>query len=313
MVNREKVRARAEKREEERKKSTEGSFSFWRPTGEHHIRFLSNLNTGDCYWEAKKHSFINDDIKNVVCPKSADEVLGIRNSCPICDLAKIYFQDNNREVARKMSPKTRFTFTLLDMDQIDQLKEEELKEAGNLIYLFERGPRFFDDFCQYIIDEDWGDVTSPSEGITFKLKKTGSGINTKISLLPSPQGQSALPAPLQEIVETDFPVFDKIIFPSVSAREIYYLLDDEHREVLAEHGKTAENYQDKSVLDIMFGDEGELDEEKSDEVVEETNESQINEKNEEESKEEETNDIDELKKKVKAKAAAMKKKKGVKP
>ena len=304
MVNREKAQERAAKREGERAKASQGSFSFWKPSDKHLVRFLSDPVTGDCYWEAKKHSFINADIRNVVCPKSADEDLGIRNACPICDLASAYFAEKKTEEARNATAKTRFIYTILDMDQIAALKDEELKEAGNVIYVFERGPKLFDDFIQYVVDEDWGDITDPESGVTFTMKKTGSGTGTKISLLPSPQGQSALPAPIQEIIESQFPNLDRLIYPTVSARQLYYLLDDHHRDVLAEHGKNVDNYLDVSVFDTITGVE-KKEEETEPEPVEET---PVEEPKEEEPETTAT-DIAAMKAKIKKQAAALKKKK----
>jgi len=321
MVNREKVRERLAKREEEKKRRLASSnWQFWSPTDKHYIRFLSDPETGDCFWESMKHRFINDDIRNIVCPKSMDEQLDMVNACPICDLADIYFKNDEVDLAKKLVAKTRFMFTILDMDQIEELDEDELEAAGNLIYVFERGPQLFDKFAPYIDDEEWGDITSPSEGVTFKLTKTGTGFDTTIDIIPSPKGQTALPQVLQDLVENNFPNLDRLVYPTVPARDLYYFLSDDERAVLAEHGKTAESYLDVSVYDLVVGN-GNNEEPEEEEIVEESQDEdgagsfmedlqavvdEVNEKIKQ--KTASKGNVDELKKKIKEKAKALKKK-----
>lgn len=274
-INREKLKERFDKRQEERVLGL--PYQFYTPKGGEgsRVRFISHPETGDSYFETMKHHNPSPDIMSVICPKAKDDELGVRNVCPICDLVNVFREAGETDRISDLRAKSRFYFVLFDLDELKSITDEELENVGSLIYVMEKGPRMFDTFCEYALDADYGDITSLDDGITFKLKKTGSGRMTKTSLIPDPKAKPALPEALQTQAQERFPNLDSHVYPTMSAREIFYLLSENDRGLLEEGGKSAEDYPDVSIYDLIMGNNEEEEEPVEEEPVEEEVEKEV--------------------------------------
>jgi len=116
------------------------------------------------YAETKIHRIPDGDgnTKNVHCRKIHGE------KCPLCDAYYAFWERVNNghkefeTMARQIKPRARYYMNILDRDT------EDIKILSVGVILFKK-------IVAAMLDEDFGDITDPSEGHDFKIVKIMEG------------------------------------------------------------------------------------------------------------------------------------------
>jgi hypothetical protein len=132
------------------------------PEGSNAVRILPwKDEEREFYAETKIHRIPGPDgsVKNVHCRKVHGD------KCPLCDL---YFglwktgRKEDEDLARQIKPRARYYMNILD------------RESGD-VKILSVGVILFKKIIGAMLDEDFGDITDPTEGHDFKIVKEMEG------------------------------------------------------------------------------------------------------------------------------------------
>jgi hypothetical protein len=126
---------------------------------------------GIWYLEIPYHYNIGEENETLICPK---RFKGMR--CYICDVVKDLRSKTGEEfkaLADKLRPRNRIFYNIVDLEN---------PTAG--VQVFGSGKGIFEDLIYYDLDDDWGDITSPTRGYDIVIDRRGTGLQSKYQVLP---------------------------------------------------------------------------------------------------------------------------------
>jgi len=115
--------------------------------------------------------------------------------CSVCDGIRKYMQmsgdDKLTEMLKKAGSTQRYLLNVLHLSGPEPTK----------VQIMEVGQGVFDDICAMI--GEFGDITDPNSGIDFKIKREGSGLDTKYTVMPSAKSEPVPKAALNNLPNLD--------------------------------------------------------------------------------------------------------------
>jgi len=153
--------------------NSKGRVGFAQPRSEHRIKDQGGRGLGVCRFELA-------DLP-----------------CPICRVNKIR-RDNGKD--QKFTTRTRYVMNAVDVDN----------DPDN-VRLWVMPKTVFEAICSFATDDDWKDVLEPKKGCCFKIKVTGSGLDTEYKT-----SVERKPTPIKKSISDEVvdPI-DKIRIPSM--------------------------------------------------------------------------------------------------
>lgn len=148
--------------------------TWWKPEeGKNKIRILppadeALLAEGIFYKEAWYHYSVGPDNRALLCPKKMEG-----DDCFICEYIAKQKKKDNQDAVSDILPRARIFYNVFDKSDV----EPNVKIYGS-------GIKIFKELIGYITDEDedWGDITSLTEGRDINIEREGTGINTTYSI-----------------------------------------------------------------------------------------------------------------------------------
>jgi len=201
---------------EGKSKGSKGDNIFWKPeAGTHMLRILPDSG-GDPVKEL--HFHYNVDKGGVLCPKR-----NFGDKCPVCDFATAFFREGtpaSQEQAKKLFVTQRFYAPVIIRGQ---------EERGPVLWSFPKTA--YKSIIEYILDEDYGDVTDPKKGfdlkVTYVNKNFGRGdrvVYDSLSPRPKPNALSEDDATATEWMSHGIDLYE--IFDRKTPEQVQKVLDD---------------------------------------------------------------------------------------
>lgn len=164
------------KKKEALEKGSSGGSSFWTPqSGANAVRFLPpKPNSEDFYSESFVHYGVGPDKKMVTC------LATFGKKCPVCDEVERLKKSSDAEdkkIGEDMFRRKRYYIGVLDRNG----------ENPNEPMIYGCGATIIKALIDLMLDPDWGDVTDPYTGRDVTINKSGTGMNTKYSVIGKPK------------------------------------------------------------------------------------------------------------------------------
>lgn len=170
---------------------TYASQDYWKPDPDtmYHLRILPEKGGMGYFWQDIGRHYVDAD-SNKLCPLFTSDG---EEECPVCDAVEFLKQGTaeDRAYAKKLYVRRSFHMNVLVRKVV---KDEELPFEGPVTYT--PGIMVLKQIEEILGDEEFGDITDVEEGMTLKLKRTGSGMDTKYNLLPSRRSSALMSLPM---------------------------------------------------------------------------------------------------------------------
>ena len=150
-----------------------GGKVFYLKPGVTHLRFLPPHEDAVSWFRSLKEHGLHTNGKygTVTCPTSVDE-----SECPICEAGRDLYENVGTEIsikkAKKLYPKQVFLYNAYVYSSPDG--EKGLSDG---IVVVKSGVKVFKQLMEYDNDPagDWGDTTNLTNGVDFRIDRTGKG------------------------------------------------------------------------------------------------------------------------------------------
>ena len=178
--------------------------SFWKPkVGRNYIRILPP-------WKPDTHLFYKPVRLHWVGSRS---VLCTPGNCIVCSMLQDPVLAPSLE--GKINTINRFLVNVVDLED---------KDSG--VHVWAMPPIIWNQFAQFCIDPQWGDLTDPKTGRNVTVVREGSGVkSTKYQIIPDPQQTEIEPQLLTQMHDLDK------IYTKATPEYIISLLQDESIDV----------------------------------------------------------------------------------
>lgn len=178
--------------------------SFWKPkVGRNYIRILPP-------WKPDTHLFYKPVRLHWVGSRS---VLCTPGNCIVCSMLQDPVLAPSLE--GKINTINRFLVNMVDLED---------KDSG--VHVWAMPPIIWNQFAQFCIDPQWGDLTDSKTGRNVTVVREGSGVkSTKYQIIPDPQQTEVDPQLLTKMHDLDK------IYTKATPEYIISLLQDESIDV----------------------------------------------------------------------------------
>ena len=178
--------------------------SFWKPkVGRNYIRVLPP-------WKPETHLFYKPVRLHWVGSRS---VLCTPGNCIVCSMLQDPVLAPSLE--GKINTINRFLVNVVD-----------LEDKGSGVHVWAMPPILWNQFAQFCIDPQWGDLTDARTGRNVTIVREGSGIkSTKYQIIPDPQQTEIEPQLLAQMHDLDK------VYSKASPEYIISLMRDESIDV----------------------------------------------------------------------------------
>lgn len=186
-----------------------GGSDFWNPpTGESRVRIMPPWSEdAEQFWfVTATHFNVGPDERPVPCPVAS----GVRETCYICRTVKRLERGDGDEKseAEQMGPRPRYLLNIVDMDK----PQDGVQVWPAPKTVFRKLKKF------WLMEADYGDFTSFTDGFTIIITKEGSGLNTEYDAIPAPK-------------TSRFPPDSLLNHRSAAVAELYQSIADEEYEL----------------------------------------------------------------------------------
>lgn len=165
-------------REDVENAPTGGGADFWTPpTGESRVRIMPpwSEDAGQFWFITGTHFNVGPDERPVPCPIAS----GVRETCFVCRLVKRLERGESDEQAdaQAMGARPRYLLNIVDLDK----PQDGVQVWPAPKTVFRKLKKF------WLMEDDYGDFTSFTDGFNIIISKEGSGINTEYDAIPAPK------------------------------------------------------------------------------------------------------------------------------
>lgn len=166
------------KQEELQQRGNGGGSMLYLKEGTQRVRLLPTLDDEADFVIEVVQFYLGGDIKGVFSPST----FGL--PCAVMDKyneLKASDDPDDKDLAKSFIPKKKFLSACIAY--ADEKGKTVNEDRG--ICLVQLTTGLYQEIIDYYLDEDeWGDMTDPSEGYDLKLKRSGTGLNTEYSAAP---------------------------------------------------------------------------------------------------------------------------------
>lgn len=140
--------------------------------------------------------YLGKDMGGVISPASMDKPCALMEEYQRLKKSK---KAADKDLAKKLIPKTKFLMPVVVYED-SKGKKVDSDNSGKMV-LLTKG--MYETIIDYFLDEEWGDMTHPTEGYDLKLKREGTTLtDTEYSVSPC-QKPTKTPKPYHKQINLD--------------------------------------------------------------------------------------------------------------
>ena len=209
-----------------KKERVDGGDVMFLKNGITHVRVLPPHASAKAWFrEYKEHGLRpSGKFQTYTCPASEGK------PCPVCEYGKILYGQKTEESikqAKQYYPKKAYLFNVYVYSSPDA------KDLKNGIFVLKSGVKVFKQLMEFDNDPagDWGDITSLSRGIDFRIERKGKGqFDTEYTCMPSPNRTNILEKLAAMSLEIGVPTDLSTVYPAKSYEDLKKALAESEAE-----------------------------------------------------------------------------------